>query len=138
VCCPGQLPLIFVIDNPFEIWAVISSTSPIREGIHLKNQICDTGTASQCAPSFRAEPHKVTSTPQRSQNTTMFNLLVLSARTLPSLRDQNPSQIDRLFWFKSTVIYSLWIFTSPLTKTNCLGDAIAIAINNSVDFIQTK
>src|SRR5260370_401177 len=50
--------------------AVMSSTRPMRAGMHLKNQMCETGTASSMCPMrSRRTRASVTSTPQRSQTT---------------------------------------------------------------------
>ena len=46
----------------------MSKTRPIREGMPLKYQMCDTGAASSMCPMrSRRTFERVTSTPQRSQ-----------------------------------------------------------------------
>ena len=48
----------------------MSSTRPMRDGMHLKNQMWETGTASSMWPMrSRRTRASVTSTPQRSQIT---------------------------------------------------------------------
>ena len=47
---------------------LMSKTRPIREGMPLKYQMCDTGAAnSMCPMRSRRTFERVTSTPQRSQ-----------------------------------------------------------------------
>ncbi len=71
----GVLPgidddVILVIDHALELAAVMSSMRPMREGMHLKNQMWLTGTASSMWPMrSRRTRLSVTSTPQRSQMT---------------------------------------------------------------------
>jgi hypothetical protein len=62
--------VVLVIEDALEERAVMSSTRPMRLGVHLKNQMCETGTASSMWPMrSRRTRASVTSTPQRSQIT---------------------------------------------------------------------
>ena len=64
----------------------MSSMSPIRLGMHLKNQMWDTGTASSICPMrSRRTLDCVTSTPQRSQMMPLFFTLLY----LPQLHSQS-------------------------------------------------
>ena len=90
-CCERRLAriddeVILVIDDALELCArVMSSIRPMRDGMHLKNQMCVTGTASSMWPMrSRRTRASVTSTPQRSQMTPlMLDALVFSAGAFP-------------------------------------------------------
>ena len=66
----------------------MSSIRPSRLGMHLKNQTCETGTASSMWP-IRSRRTRlwVTSTPQRSQ--TICHSLCLMRLYLPQLHSQS-------------------------------------------------
>ncbi|MCS1408203.1 MAG: hypothetical protein M2R45_01376 [Verrucomicrobia subdivision 3 bacterium] len=74
----------------------MSNIKPIRDGMHLKNQMWETGTANSMCPILsRRTRESVTSTPQRSQTTPRCLILLYLPQehsqsfTGPKIRSQN-------------------------------------------------